>query len=175
MNTNMKKETTLPQLADETVAQLKKLRAQDDKQPFYALIVGLRRNKWPLRAIATPLGVSRSIVNIWESKLNEGTPVPEAEDLPNVISEQVRPIYMRYTLTEEESIELYVLAREASKVRRFTDPDSPSREAARKLEEKLHYHKERGASLNTLKVACGVTRRAIAQRLEKREKENAVA
>ena len=65
---------------------------------------------------------------------------------------------------------MYVLAREASKVRRFTDPDAPSRDAAKELEELLHYHKERGASLNTLKVACGVSRRAIAQRLEKRDK-----
>lgn len=169
------KDASLPQLSAETVTRLKTLRAQDDKQEFYALVVSLRHNKWPLRAIAVPLGVSRSIVNIWESKLKTETPVPASEDLPHAISEQVRPIYMRYTLSEEDSVELYVLAREAAKVRRFTDPDSPSREAAKRLEELLHHHKDLGASLNTLKVACGVSRRAIAQRLEKREREDAVA
>lgn len=171
----MTTESNLPTLSPETVNRLKDLRSGDDKQAFYALVVALRRNKWPLRAIAESLGVSRSIVNIWESKLKDSTPVPKTEELPNIISEQVRPIYMRYTLSEEESVELYVLTREASKVRRFTAPDSPSRQAAKKLEELLHYHKERGASLNTLKVACGVSRRAVAQRLEKRERDDAVA
>lgn len=165
----MSEKSTLPELSDNTVAQLKRLR-DTDRPAFYELVASLRKNKWPLRAISDPLGVSRSIVQIWENKAPENTPLPESEQLPKAIDEQVKPIYLRYELSDEESMRMYVLAREASKVRRFTDNDSPSRDAARELEELLHYHKDRGASLNTLKVACGVSRRAIAQRLEKRDK-----
>jgi hypothetical protein len=165
----MTEKTTLPELSLETIARLKYLR-DADRPSFYEYVASLRKNKWPLRAISVPLGVSRSIVQIWEHKVPENTPLPDSEQLPRAIDDQVKPIYLRYELTDDESTELYVLAREASKVRRFTDQDSPSRNAAKELEEKLHYHKERGASLNTLKVACGVSRRAIAQRLEKRDK-----
>jgi lambda repressor-like predicted transcriptional regulator len=168
MNT-MTEKSTLPELSDATVAQLKRLR-DTDRPAFYEYVASLRKNKWPLRAISQPLGVSRSIVQIWENKVAENTPLPVTEQLPKAIDDQVKPIYLRYELSDEESTRMYVLAREASKVRRFTDSDSPAREAALELEELLHYHKERGASLNTLKVACGVSRRAIAQRLEKRDK-----
>lgn len=167
----MAPEHVLPELSASTIQHLSELRAKDDKEEFYLHIASLRRNSWPLRAIADPLGVSRSIVNIWETKIDPLAEMPVTESLPKQISEQVKPIYSRYELTAEEAQTLWDLAREASKVRRYTDPNSPSREAARELEDLLHFHKDRGASLNTLKNACGVSRRAIAQRLEKRDKQ----
>lgn len=167
MKTTTTTKSKLPRLSRETVNQLKDLRDQDDKQPFYALVKALRANRWPLRAIADGLGVSRSIVNIWETKLDPRTPIPVAEDLPEVINEQVKPIYMRYTLSEEDAVKLAVLTQQASKVRRFTAPDSAARRAAKELEALLYHHRRAGASLNTLRVACGVSRRAVAQRLEK--------
>lgn len=166
----MAPEHVLPELSDGTVKKLLKLRDKEDKEEFYQHIASLRRNSWPLRAIAEPLGVSRSIVNIWETKIDPLAKLPETEQLPQLISEQVKPIYSKYELTDEEKQELWGLAREASKVRRYTDPESPSRAAAKKLEDLLHEHKAKGASLNTLKNACGVSRRAIAQRLEKRDR-----
>jgi len=60
------------------------------------------------------------------------------------------------------------LAPEASLVRRFTAQDSPTRAAALELEDLLWHYKELGVTLNDLAKAAGVTRRAIAQRLEKR-------
>lgn len=167
MKTTTTPKSRLPRLSSETVNQLKDLRDLDDKQPFYALVVSLRRNRWPLRAIADALGVSRSIVNIWETKLDERTKVPESEDLPEVINEQVKPIYMRYTLPIDDAVELGVLTQKASTVRRFTRADSESRRAAERLEDLLLEHRQRGASLQTLAVACSVSRRAVAQRLEK--------
>lgn len=167
MKTTTVSKSKLPRLSRDTVNRLKDLRDQDDKQPFYALVVSLRKNRWPLRAIAEALGVSRSIVNIWETKLDERTPVPVAEDLPEVINEQVKPIYMRYTIPEDEAVELYLLTQKASRVRRFTAVDSPARKAAKELEERLYHHRKAGASLNNLRIACGVSRRAVAQRLEK--------
>lgn len=166
----MAPDTVLPELSASTIKKLHELRGKDDKEEFYLHIASLRRNSWPLRAIAEPLGVSRSIVNIWETKIDPLAKLPETEDLPQIISEQVKPIYSKYELTDAEKKQLWDLAREASKVRRYTDPESPSRKAAKELEDLLHEHKAKGASLNTLKNACGVSRRAIAQRLEKRDR-----
>ena len=166
----MAPEHVLPELSPSTIQQLSDLRSKEDKEDFYLHVASLRRNSWPLRAISEPLGVSRSIVNIWETKIDPLAKLPVTESLPKQISEQVKPIYSKYELSDEESQVLWDLAREASKVRRYTDADAPSREAARELEDLLHHHKDRGASLNTLKNACGVSRRAVAQRLEKRDK-----
>lgn len=161
----------LPRLSSETVNKLKDLysygRAEEDMQPLYAFVVALRKNRWPLRAIAEALGVSRSIVNIWETKLDPATPLPETEELPEVINEQVKPIYMRYTLSIDDAVDLAVLTEQASSVRRFTAPNADSRKAAIKLEDLLLEHRTKGASLQTLAVACKVSRRAVAQRIEK--------
>lgn len=155
----------LPTLSEETVSELQRLRGTDI-EAFYGLVSALRANKWPLRAIATPLGVSRSIVSIWESKADPEN-FPEAEELPPAMPRKVKPVYTGYSISDEEQQSLYDLARTASLVRRFTGENAPSRQAARELETKLHYHKEQGASLAQLARACGVSRRAIAQRLEK--------
>jgi IS30 family transposase len=149
---------------------LKDLREQDDKQPFYAMIVSLRRNRWPLRAIAEALDVSRSIVNIWETKLEDRTKVPVSEEVPPTINEQVKPLYSRYTIDIDEGAELARLTQIAANVRRFTDPHAPARLAAIELEDRLLVHRRAGASLQQLALVCNVSRRAIAQRLEKAEK-----
>lgn len=155
----------LPKLHESTVRKLKELRATDTAA-FYLMVKSLRENKWPLRAIATPLGVSRSAVADWETKASENAPLPEAEEMTKV-AKSLRPLYQKVDIPEDSAKTMYSLAREASKVRRYTDYASPSRLAARELETLLHFYKDQGASLSDLADVCGVTRRAIAQRLEK--------
>lgn len=165
MTTSEMTETSrLPVLSPDTVARLKSLK-DTDKPALYRLVASLRKNNWPLRAIATPLNVSRSIVAIWETKA-EGE-LPESEGLPPALPKKMRPVYVPYTIDPEDAKHMYRLARDASKVRRFTDLNSPYRLAAEELEDLLHKHKRKGASLAQLAQVCGVTRRAIAQRLEK--------
>lgn len=159
----------LPALSDETIDTLKALR-KDDPDKFHALVAALRSRKWPLRAIADGLGVSRSIVAVWEKKGKE-FPNPKvevlAQDMPKDLPRKVRPVYSSYKLSEEQQKELRDLTEKASTVRRFTDPNAPSRIAAAELEQLLHKHRDNGASLADLARACKVSRRAVAQRLEK--------
>lgn len=157
---------TLPTLSQPTIDHLIYLRENNSDQ-FYALVASLRNNKWPLRAIADPLKVSRSIVSDWQKKAQQDQVLPVSEQLPPIVPKQVKSVYARYTLTEQQQNELRELAGTASRVRRYTDKNAPSRLAAQRLEELLHEHKENGASLSQLARACGVTRRAISQRLEK--------
>lgn len=167
MTTTVDTQTTkgLPTLSEPTVERLKALR-HDRPSDFLAMVRSLRLNNWPLRAIATPLGVSRSAVAQWEAQIGPDAELPETETLPRV-EKKFRTLYEKFEIPEDEAADLWDLAREASKVRRYTDYASPSRVAARKLETLLHYYHDQGASLAALAEACGVTRRAIAQRLEK--------
>lgn len=158
----------LDNLSPQTVNQLTKLR-ESDRDSFYRTVASLRLNGWPLRAIATPLGVSRSIVAMWEKKANSTDNLPTTEPLPE--RPEKKPVVKEtYEIEDDQQQVMYNLAREASMVRRYTDLNSPSRRAARELEDLLHHHSEQGASLSQLAKACGVSRRAVAQRLEKRNK-----
>lgn len=161
---------SLPALSDTTITHLQRLR-KENPEKFHALVASLRTRKWPLRAIADGLGVSRSIVSIWEKKgLEYPDPKVEvlAENMPDELPQKVRPVYSSYTLSDEDKETLAKLTKEASTVRRFTDRNAPARKAAAELEDLLHKHRNSGASLADLARACGVSRRAVAQRLEKR-------
>ena len=153
-------------LSEGTVETLRTLR-EGDKQVFYAFVVSLRANNWPLRAIATPLNVSRTAVQLWERLFDGTAPLTETEPLPKSLPRRLKTTYVRLELTPKQRAELKKLAHEASKVRRYTDPNAQSRKDAKKLEDLLHEYTAAGASLGHLASACGVSRSAIAQRLRK--------
>ena len=159
----------LPILSDETAQTLKTLKDTDIDE-FYRYVKALRKEGWPLRAIAEPLGAARSVIAVWEDKAGNPSTLPKVEQLPDDLPREVKPIYIHLELTEEETKRLRALAESASQVRRFTDPSAQSRRDAAELEDLLHDYQDAGASLSVLAEACGVTRRAIAQRLEKKYK-----
>lgn len=156
----------LPVLSEDTVIHLKNLR-EDGGQPFFAYVKALRNHRWPLRAIATPLGVSRTAVSNWETSLLNSTPLPAVEPLPEALPKKVKPVYKKIELEPRQRKELKHLAHEASKVRRFTDLDAQSRKDAKRLEDLLRQYSEAGVSLRKLAEACEVSRSSIAQRLRK--------
>jgi AraC-like DNA-binding protein len=162
----MSSDTNLPSLSPETVNTLTALR-DTDKDQFIALVMALRTRNWPLRAIAEPLGVSRTAVQGWERKYIPGTPLPDAEWKPEPAPKDRTSGSTKKYLSDEESQELYRLTEEARSVRRYTDQNSPSRQAADRLEDKLYSHRLGGISITQLAVACGVSRSAVAQRLRK--------
>lgn len=160
----------LPQLSLDTVETLKNLR-QTDVDKFHLTVSSLCKNGWPLRATADPLNVSRSIVDIWKNKglkqVAEGATLPVTEGIPEGMPKEIKAVYSKYEVSQEEQEELSRLTEQAKHVRRFTDPNSPSRDAAKELEAKLRYHKDQGASYTQLARWCNRSRRAIIQRLEK--------
>lgn len=168
-NTTQTKSRGLPALSEKTISTLQTLREADTTK-FHALVAHLRKEKWPLRAISEGLGVSRSIVSVWEKKGQENyvDVYDLSEPMPKDLPRKLKPVYSSYTLSDEQKDKLAELTEQASTVRRFTDVNAPSRQAASELEELLHNHREAGASLAELAQACGVSRRAVAQRLEKR-------
>jgi predicted DNA-binding protein YlxM (UPF0122 family) len=162
----MSTDNNLPSLSPDTVNQLVALR-ETDKDAFYALIVALRSKNWPLRAIAEPLGVSRTAVQGWERKSTAGTPLPEAEAMPTPPPKERTSGTPKKSLSDEECQTLRELAEEASTVRRYTDQNAPARRSADLLESKLYTYHNNGITLTQLAQACEVSRSAIAQRLRK--------
>jgi transcriptional regulator with XRE-family HTH domain len=162
----MSSDNNLPSLSPDTVSKLKALR-DTDKDSFYALVWVLRTKNWPLRAIAEPLGVSRTAVQGWERKATAESPLPEAETMPTPSPKERTSGTPKKDLSDEECQSLRELAEEASTVRRYTDENAPARRAAALLESKLYTHRVKGVSLTQLAEACGVSRSAVAQRLRK--------
>jgi DNA-binding XRE family transcriptional regulator len=156
----------LPSLSDATVETLKTLRATDARA-FLQYVRSLRANKWPHRAIAEALGVSRTASLNWEKAASVSDPLIATESFPESPPKRVRTPRHKYTFTDKQVKELRHLAHEASKVRRFTDAGAESRKAATKLEKLLQHYTQAGASLGQLAGHCQVSRSSIAQRLRK--------
>lgn len=155
---------TLPQDVTEKLVALKDTSTED----FYALVVALRTQGWPLRAIGEPFGVSRTAVQGWEKKHNPEKALPEVPKLPSKPKKEKDKV-KKYTLTPEECKTLRELADLASTVRRYTDIYAPSRLAANDLEQKLLEYTNLGVSKVDLAKASGVSDSSIKQRLRKFE------
>lgn len=156
---------------------LKEFREEENPRNFYSYLSALRAKGWPLRAIAEPLNVSRAAVLSWskqaaltniDTAMERNYPVP---DLP--MDTHAQP-YTAKKITpdipKKDLPELIQLHRQAKKVTRWTPEEHPNRQAARILEERiLFYTNQRKVPVASIARHLGVTRRAIAQRIEKHE------
>lgn len=146
------------------------------RNDFYSYLVALREKGWPLRALAEPLGVSRAAVLSWEKETTTMTltdmsryPLPE---LP--LDSHAQPFYPKKIVPDipkKDVPELIQLQKQAKKVTRWTPEGHPTKLAAKELEEKiLFYANQRKVPVASIARHLGVTRRAIAQRIEKHER-----
>lgn len=142
---------------------------------FLAYVIALRKQQWPLRAIATPFDVSRVSAKNWETKaLND----PQAVKLSETLNIPPIPLSVRgagvrakkiprdIPLEDRQRIaELSLLAR---KVRRWTPDDSPEKRASHEFEDLINkYVVERKVPASVFARYAGVTRRAITQRVDR--------
>lgn len=162
----MSNTNTLPTLPQDTTEKLLALKATNSGD-FYALVKALRKEGWPLRAIAEPFSVSRTAAQGWEKKYQEGTPLPEVPALPLLPRQERKNSSKKYTLDLDQIKELQHLANLASTVRRYTDRNAPSRKAAADLEALLIEYSGNGVSRTQLAKYCGVSDSSIKQRLRK--------
>lgn len=160
------------QLSAHFVNNMNTMRESQSNQ-FYLNIVSLHKNGWSLQDIASSFDVSKSAVANWEKKGKKvtdqftamvGIPIKNVEK-PELPSKAPKPEPVSIPIDAQQTI--LKLAQMASKVSRNTPGDAPSRKAAAELEDILRYYKDQGVSYSKLAAAAGVTRRAIAQRLEK--------
>lgn len=161
------------QLSESFIKHTQELRAQKNIN-FFLTIVALHQNGWSLQDIAKIFGVSKSAVANWEkegllhkNQLMPLVPIKEQKSKPLIIKEK-KPSFVPST---DQQNELFSLCTQASTVSRNTPIDAPSRIAASNLEKLLYkYNKELGVSYGLLAAFMGVTRRAVAQRVEKEKK-----
>lgn len=162
-------------LASNFVKNMISLRDSQNNQ-FYLNIVSLHQNNWSLQEIADSFSVSKSAVANWEKKGKKLIPLPSFDSFKDIPVKEEKPVLSSKAPKKEQvdfpieaQQKILKLAQIASKVSRNTPVDAPSRTAAKELEEILAFYKEKGVSYSKLAAAAGVTRRAIAQRLEKKK------
>lgn len=128
-----------------------------DRDGFIALVKALRFSNWPLSVLSDMMGLSKTTISRWEKK-ETSLPLPDVPEYPK-----------NRHISDRESLKLYQLSEKASKVRGMTPDKSPYRIAQRELEQLLLEYHANGVTVSELARHCGVTRRAIYQRLEKYE------
>jgi hypothetical protein len=175
VTTTRKKNADLP---EDTANLLRKIRTED-RNEFYAFLLALREKRWPYRAIGDVFGVTRAAVKSWcvqaskdpfnytraEAMLN-GSDVPALP--PTTRGSLARPKRLVADVSSADQQRIADLTRQARVVKRWTPENSPARAAAAELEELLHFYaKERKVPIARLAQYAGVTRRAVAQRIEK--------
>lgn len=166
-------------LSTHFVTNMNLLRSHNTDQ-FYLNILSLHLSDWSLQEIADSFGVSKSAAANWEKKgkklseskiANDSDVAIPTKEKKTVVSSSKTPKAVPVDLPVPIQQTILKLAQMASKVSRNTPLDAPSRQAAIDLENLLYHYKMKGVSYSKLAAAAGVTRRAIAQRIEKKKKE----
>jgi hypothetical protein len=161
---------TVHTLPEKTATELIALR-ESDTDLFYVAIKALTDHKWSLRSIAEAIGVSFTSVQKWKTLADTEhyaltIEVPEVPERFKATSS--KPTKPEVHIPSSDQNRIQELIPLAAMVRGRTPQDSPYREAARELEDILFKYKEQDVSYKTLSALAGVSRRAIAQRLESR-------
>lgn len=156
----------LPALPQDTANKLTALKGTCPEE-FYALVSALRTEGWPLRAIADPLGVSRTAVANWGHNPAQPGPPPDVPKMPAPPAKEPKKSKKPQSLPDEEAQELRELAAAATSVRRYTDQNAASRRAATELERRLIGYRKEGYSFRKLASYAEVSDSSLKQRLRK--------
>lgn len=158
---------TLHTLPENTAQELITLR-QSDIEEFYAFIKGLTDAGWSLRSIGEAIGTSFTSIQKWKNMAAQET-THEIPEVPQRFkASSSKPVKPEVHISSSDQERILELIPQAAMVRGRTPKDSPYRAAAIELEDLLFKYKEQDVSYKRLSELAGVSRRAIAQRLESR-------
>jgi hypothetical protein len=172
--TSLHKKTAV--LPEETADLLREFRSTDPAE-FHAFLLALRERKWPYRAIGDVFGVTRAAVRSWcvqaaEDPFNFSRAEVMMDHVPSLpatsrgSAAKTKRLVADVPVADQEKIA--DLTAQARVVKRWTPPNSPARAAALELEELLHFYaSKRRVPISRLAKYAGVTRRAVAPRIEK--------
>lgn len=154
---------TLPAAEGERLLELR----TSSRTEFLRRVTALWHAGWPMRAIGAPLNSGRSTVRAW---------ILAAEHLDYDDVEVERPmkqhvVRLRPDVPRAELLSLQELARRARGVNRWLPAEADARHASTELDARLNHYVQRGVTVQTLANRLGVTRRAIAARLERRAEQ----
>lgn len=166
--------TKLLHLPEDTAQELKRLQGTD-REKMCGLVADLNDAQWPLRTIAQALGVSRTSALSYArqgrtQRSVDHTPADSTPHTPiDAPGSGVKPARIYFNIPpsqRQEFIDLYALARTKT---RWSNANSPEYKAATEFNSRLLTYKRRRIPLATIAKHLGVSRRAIAQRIENLE------
>lgn len=160
----------IPQIPAPEAAAL--AQAREDRPALYALIVAAHDAGWSYGSIAQPLEVSRALVH---NLYTRESPKPEVQARAKTLNFPVPPKPATQTkhytpkppLAALAIDSMKTLAQKARKVSRYTGPNEEPALASAKLNSLLNTYNEQGYSLQYLADCIGVTKSAVAQRVQK--------
>lgn len=162
------------ELPEAEVSLLRDLRDTDPDE-FLTRLLALRAQKWPFRAIGDAFGVTRVAVRAWVLRAEKRDDLVEAAKhvtVPEIPLDsrgtKLKPVKLVPDVPENDRKRIADLTETARDVKRWTPENADSRLAAGELEELLYFYAvKRGVPVTRLAQYAGVTRRAVAQRIEK--------
>lgn len=158
-------------LPPEIAAKLREIRGNQPALELYAYVAALHRTGWSYTDIALPLGVTRSAISNWDKAYNqlppaERPPLPLTAPKPKDPAGETRRIKPDVPPAERDHIRR--TAEKARQNTRWSNDDSPERQAANELLQLIKHHiQERGVPVSRFADIAGVNRRAIMQRIER--------
>lgn len=167
--------TPEPRLPDETNNLLASLNTTDpdSQEELTKFICALAAEGWPPRTIAGASGLSRTAVSnrLYRNSLsNDPKPNTEHKVPPfnkKLYAPGVRPKKLESNLTAEDRLKIRELHDKAKNKTRWSTPTSPENIASEELDQMILKYVRRKVSLSVISKHMGVTRRAVAQRIEK--------
>ena len=154
-------------LPKELVEELLAIYESGDREMLSNYIISLRAQKWPLRAIGEPIGMSKSTVQFWERAATadavDTTYSPRA-----IESAGVRTVRWSARISDGDLERFRTLSEEARKVRSQTPENSSQRIAAEELDLLIEVYLNKMVTVTDIANAMGVTRRAVRARMERR-------
>lgn len=164
---------TTPNLPPETVQRLNAAKTDTtDKTALYSLVADLTDAEWPLRSIAQALGVSRTTAHNYSRRGTSARPegyTPPADTPTKPIDTYgagLRAKRIPLDVPPAELPRLKELYESARKKTRWSNQNSPEVKDSTELGELLLKYRRRKIPLATIAKHLGVTRRALAQRIE---------
>jgi hypothetical protein len=164
-------------LPAEEAERLRSLR-EEDFEKFKARIRDLRAKGWTYSSLALPFLSPRATAQVWDRRAASTDVIPVSDDVPSppeISRKKKREVYtfMRPEVPDAEAARLAELSSQVRVIRGWTPQDHPARAAAVELEDLIAELSERGVSYASIARAMGVTYRAVAARMERRNEKAA--
>lgn len=163
----------LAELPNETVKELQEFK-ETDTEKLREKIRALRGKGWTLRSIATALNVSRTTIQNWDKKATATDTDKLTDDAlptPSLFSygSNVFPFKIPKDIPPKDIKVMQELREAAKNKTRWSDQNSKETKASQELDKYILKYSQRKVPLQTIAKHLSVTRRAVAQRIEKLE------
>lgn len=156
-------EPILPEATKRLISELEDYQEQTD------YLCALAAEGWPVRVLTDATGLSRSAIHrrLRSENSTTGTPHPVPKFNHKLFGPGVKSKALTLNIPPADREKMHDLHQKAKNRTRWSEPTSEENIASQELDHMIRKYVQRKVSLTTIAKHIGVTRRAVAQRIEK--------